>query len=188
MLSITVSKEIIEGCQSNNRSSQEDLYKLCYSEFMKICLRYTETYDDAANVLHDAFIKILTKMNAVKNTSDAVGWMKRIVVNTCIDHLRLKKNLNQVSMEGIELPSEQNEENNFVVDENALLGLIRNLPKTQAAVFNLFVMENYSHTKISELLNISVANSKWHLFDARKILKEKVSLILKQNEEANGSR
>ena len=187
MLSLSVSKEIIEGCRRNERSSQEALYKLCYSEFMKICLRYTETYDDAANVLHDAFIKILTKMNAVKNTSDAVGWMKRIVVNTCIDHIRLKKNLNQVSMEGLELPNEPVEDH-FVVDENTLLAMIRSLPQSQAAVFNLFVMENHSHNQISEMLNITVANSKWHLFDARKILKEKVSLFLKQNEKANGSR
>ena len=178
---IIIPSNIIEGCRQGLRSAQESLYKLCYADFMKVCLRYADSYDDAANILHDAFIKILTKMDSFKNSGDMVGWMRRIVINTNIDYIRAKKDQTHTSFDNIAEIAEENEEEGFVIDENSLLTIIRSLPPKQAAVFNLFVMESFSHDKIAEALDMTVASSKWHLFEARRILKEKVGSFLNQN-------
>lgn len=178
---ITIPNHIIEACKLGQRSAQETLYKMCYADFMRVCLRYAECYDDAANILHDAFIKILTKMDSYKNSGDFVGWMRRIVINTNIDYIRSRKDQTHVSVESIAELAEDDDATDFVVDEKSLLKIIRSLPVKQAAVFNLFVMENYSHERIAEALDMTVASSKWHLFEARRILKDKVSAYLNQN-------
>ena len=176
MLDIKIEKEIIEGCKQKQLNAQETLYKVCYPIFMKICLRYA-AYDDAANILQDAFIKILTKIDTYSEIGDVVGWMKRIVINTCVDFIKTEKKRNNVQLENISDIAENNDEQEYVLDENHLLKIIRQLPKKHALVFNLFVMENYSHQEIANTLNITIASSKWYLHKARKILQKKVSQL-----------
>ncbi len=179
MLNIEIDKDIINGCQLHQQQAQECLYKLCYTDFMRICLRYTHSYEDASNILHDSFIKIFTKIATFSGSGDIVGWMKRIVVNTCIDYNRAKKQEGMVSIDTIpDVAGEDDEETKFVVDEKQLLIFIRQLPILHAEVFNLFVMEDYSHEEIGGLLGISVATSKWYLFSARKVLREKIFKLI----------
>lgn len=173
MLDIIIEKEIVEGCRQKQQHAQETLYKACYPAFMKICLRYA-SYDDAANILHDAFIKILTKIDSYNNSGDIVGWMRRIVLNTCIDFTKTIKSKSDVLLENITDVAEE-EEQKFVADEKSLLKLVRELPEKHSLVFNLFVFDEYAHQQIAETLNITVASSKWYLFEARKILQKKVS-------------
>jgi len=180
MINIIIEKEIVEGCKQKQQHAQEALYKSCYPAFMKICLRYAD-YDDAANILHDAFIKILTKIDSYTGEGDIVGWMRRTVVNTCIDFTRTQKRKSDVLMENIPDVMQEEEEKKFVADEHAILKLIRELPEKHGLVFNLFVMDEFTHQQIAEKLKITVASSKWYLFEARKILQEKVS-VLKLND------
>ncbi|MGL4597835.1 MAG: RNA polymerase sigma factor [Bacteroidia bacterium] len=175
MLKIELSHTLIDGFKRQEKEAQETVYKLCYAEFMKVALRYTHSYDDAADLLHDAFIRIFTKVNSFQGSGDLVGWMKRILVNAAIDHCRLKQARPQIELEDAEEAiQKQQEEKQYIADEHQLLRLIRNLPKQQVLVFNLYVMEAYSHQEIADALAISVANSKWLLFSARKTLKEKI--------------
>lgn len=176
MLQITIENDIVEGCKQKQQHAQEALYKTCYPAFMKICLRYA-AYDDAANILHDAFFKILTKIDSYTGSGDIAGWMRRIVVNTCIDFTRTKKSNSEVGIENIPDVAEDYEEQKYVVDENQLLNMIRQLPEKHALVFNLFVMEEYSHQEIADSLAITVASSKWYLFESRKMLQEKISKL-----------
>jgi RNA polymerase sigma-70 factor, ECF subfamily len=167
---------VIEGCRKGESKAQQELFRYCYPVFMKICLRYTKSYDDAANVLQDAFVKIFTRLNSYNERGDFVGWMKRIVVNTAIDHVRKRKKEMQVRIEQWpDIRSEEDEEPDFIVDEKQLLSMIRSLPDMQSTVFNLFVMENYSHHQIGEALGINIGQSKWYLHDARKMLREKIN-------------
>jgi RNA polymerase sigma-70 factor, ECF subfamily len=180
VIQIQIDKEIIEGCLKRQPQAQEALYRSCYKVFMKICMRYTDSYDDAANVLQEAFIKIFMRIEAYKGTGDFVGWMKRIVVNTAIDYVRKEKTQGHISMPEVPdvMENETQDEEKYVIDEKQLLQLIRELPKMQAIVFNLFVMEDYSHQEIADQLNITVALSKWYLFDARKILQKKLAVYV----------
>jgi RNA polymerase sigma-70 factor (ECF subfamily) len=184
MLNIHIDQETINNCKRKQQQAQGAVYKLCYPDFMKICLRYTDSYEDAANVLHDAFIKIFTRIDTYTGTGDFVGWMRRIIVNTSIDYSRSKKLKNNISMDNIPDIAEEQEEQGFVVDEKHLLELIRELPQKHSLVFNLFVMENYSHDEIAKALDITVASSKWYLFCARKTLQEKVSKLIKSEQQA----
>lgn len=179
MLNITIAPELINNCKLKQSQAQATVYRMCYADFMRICLRYTGSYEDAANVLHDAFIKIFTKIETYTGSGDFVGWMRRIIVNTGIDFSRSKKEMSNVPIESIPDMAEEQEETKFVVDEKHLLKLIRELPKKHALVFNLFIMEEYSHEEIAKMIDITVASSKWYLFSARKTLKEQVSKLLK---------
>lgn len=177
MLAIQLDREVVDACLNGQAQAQELLYRTCYPAFMKICLRYTESYDDAANVLQEAFIKIFMKIGDYKGSGDFIGWMRRIVVNTAIDHVRREKLKGHQSIQNVpEIPDTAEDEfNKYVIDEKQLLKLIRELPKMQSLVFNLFVLEDYSHQMIADELSIKVSQSKWYLFDARKILQKKLA-------------
>jgi RNA polymerase sigma-70 factor (ECF subfamily) len=120
------------------------------------------------------------KIETYKGSGDIVGWMRRIVVNSAIDHTRKEKQSTLVSMPDVPDQAETNEtnESKYVIDEKQLLVLIRELPKMQSLVFNLFVMEDYSHQEIADQLSITVALSKWYLFDARKMLQKKLAVYV----------
>jgi RNA polymerase sigma factor (sigma-70 family) len=174
-----IPKEWIEGCLQNIPASQEAVYKACYVPFMKICLRYTRDYDEAANVLHDAFIKIFTKLGEFAGKGAIEGWMRRIVVHTAIDHVRKQKLHPIVSLHAShDVREEQEDQQKYIVDEQQVLQHIHQLPQMHALVFNLFVMDNNSHQEIADQLQISVASSKWYLFEARKILQQKLAIYI----------
>lgn len=176
MKELVVSQELIDGCLKRLPDAQETLYKLVYPGFMKICLRYTNNYDDAANILQDAFIKIFTRIDTFSQRGVFYGWMKRIVVNTAVDHVRNKKQQVILTLEQVpELADEEKTSDAWFVDEKQLINTIGELPTMQLLVFNLFVMDNCSHQEIADRLSISVASSKWFLFDARKILQKKLA-------------
>ena len=99
MLNITVATEIINNCKLKQPQAQEALYKLCYADFMKICLRYATSHDDASEILQDSWIKIFTKLDTYNNNGNFVGWMRRIIVNTAIDYTRVKKKDTNVDIE-----------------------------------------------------------------------------------------
>jgi RNA polymerase sigma factor (sigma-70 family) len=175
MLKIELSKPVIDGFKRQDKEAQETVYKLCYATFMKVALRYTKSYDDAADLLHDVFIRIFSKVGSYTGSGDLVGWMKRILINAAIDYCRLKQTRPHVELDGAaEEVNRFNQEKEYVADEHQLIVLIRSLPEQQVLVFNLYVMESYSHQEIADALAISVANSKWLLFSARKTLKEKI--------------
>src|SRR6185295_1354722 len=133
-------------------------------------------HDDSAaeEILNDSFYKILTRLDQYNFQGAFEGWIRRIVINTLTDHLR--KNI-----KGMGVNKEVQPEDAYVSSESVeklshkeLLKLVQSLPDAQRTVFNLFVFENYSHKEIAQLLNLNENNSRWHLNDARKRLKEKI--------------
>ncbi len=130
----------------------------------------------AQEVLNDAFFKIFTKLDQYSFQGAFEGWIRRIVVNTLMDHLRRNikndQNFKEVQPEDAYVNSEGVEKMSY----KELLVLVNSLPDLQRAVFNLFVFENYSHKEIATFLDINENNSRWHLNDARRRLKEKLIL------------
>ncbi len=177
-------KVLIEGCLNNDRRSQEELFKLYYGKMLGVCMRYSNDRDSAEEVLQEGFIKIFEKLERFDYKGSFEGWIRRIMANTAIDHIRKSKKDPILSDNdedfklGSENPVVAKEELEFVgIKAEIALDAIRNLSPAYRAVFNLYVMEEYTHKEIAEILNISEGTSKSNLSKAKlnlqKILKEK---------------
>lgn len=172
---------LIRDCIAQNRAAQQRLYDMFAPGAYGVIKRYFYSDEAAAQeILNDSFYKVLTKLEMYSFQGAFEGWIRRIVVNTITDYLRK-------SLKPEQQHKEVQAEDAFVASESVekmshkeLLNLIQTLPDGQRGVFNLFVMENYSHKEIAALLNITENNSRWYLNDARRRLKEKISFINKQ--------
>jgi len=178
-------EEIIEGCRHGNMAVQKLLYKRYYSLFMVMCLRYVMVREDAEEVLNNAFLRIFKYINKFNNTGSFEGWMKRIVVNCCLDFVKRSQqqqgkifSLHTEYNDGYALgavvgPAETNlTEEKY--DKAYLLGLLQNLPDNARLVFNLYVFEEYNHREIGEALNMAERTSQAHLAKARQLLMEQL--------------
>jgi RNA polymerase sigma-70 factor (ECF subfamily) len=181
-------KELISGCIKNDRRSQEELFKLFYGKMLGVCMRYARDRDTAEEMLQEGFIKIFDKLEAFDYKGSFEGWMRRIVSNTAIDNIRKSKknplltdNDEDFKLGGSD-PMVENEELQFVgLKAEIALEAIQNLSPAYRAVFNLYVMEEYTHKEIAEILGISEGTSKSNLSKAKmnlqRTLKEKFEKI-----------
>lgn len=175
-------KGIIEGCMRNERRSQEELFKLFYGKMMAVCMRYNSDKDTAQEVLQEGFIKIFDKLNLYDFKGSFEGWIRRIVANTAIDHIRKSKkdpilsdNDNDFVL-GTENPMVEREESDLMELKGELaMEAIQQLSPAYRTVFNLYVIEDYSHREIAELLGISEGTSKSNLAKAKANLQRIVS-------------
>lgn len=169
-------QELIQQCKENNLQAQAKVYQLFSGKLFALSLKYSRNRMDAEDVLQDSFIQIFQKIHQYKNKGSFEGWLKRIVINTALQKYREKSPLQLVK-------EEQNIENKedlvLNVDEEKidisdLLLLIQELPDRYRLVFNLYVLDNFSHKEIAQMLEISEGTSKSNLSRARLILKKKV--------------
>jgi len=181
-------QEIIAGCRKKNRALQEHLYKTYYSVFLKVCARYAKDMQDAEQLLNDGFLKIFNEVSGFKDKGSFAGWMRRIMVNTCLDYLRSNYLKTTMVMHVNSIPVE--ESNASVSNEGLehiefkeLVSIIQSLPAMTRTVFNLFVFDGYNHSEISKQLEISEGTSHWHVHQARSILQKKI----KNNDSLNVS-
>ena len=137
-----------------------------------ICLKYSNNKQEAEDNLHDSFLKIFDSAKQFKGTGSFEGWLKRIAVNTCLQKFRNQHFLSVATDEIPEIVEVEVNESNITVDY--LLSVIKDLPERYGLVFSLFVLDNYSHKEISELLKITVGTSKSNLSRARLLLKERI--------------
>ena len=176
-----IDKELIAACRREERKAQNELHRLCYGFLMGICLRYEKNKDDAAALLNLAFFKILTRLDQYKDNVPFEAWAKRVTINTLIDEFR-KKNKDQHQFvesfdHSLPLSFMDFNEADQRFDAEDLERMIRDLPEMSQKVFNLYIVDGYNHKEIGEMLHISEGTSKWHLFTARKTLKETILQI-----------
>lgn len=181
-------QEILKGCRNRDRAIQEYLYKKYYSLFLKICARYAKDMEDAEQLLNDGFLRIFTRIDSYERTGSFEGWMKRIVINTCLDYLRSSYLKNSMKMNfNMSVVAEQNTavKNAAIerMDFRELLNHIQTLPVMTKTVFNLFVFEGYAHTEIAKMLEISEGTSYWHVHQARKLLQKKINPVDVNNKD-----
>ncbi len=171
---------LIRDCIAENRSAQQKMYDLFAPAAYGTIKRYFYNDEAAAQeILNDAFYKVLTKLKLYSFQGAFEGWIRRIVVNTITDYLRKSLKPEQQHKEVQPEDAFVNSVSVEKLSHKELLNLIQTLPDGQRGVFNLFVMESYSHKEISVLLNITENNSRWYLNDARRRLKEKINFINK---------
>ncbi|MBI1838073.1 MAG: RNA polymerase sigma factor [Flavobacteriia bacterium] len=179
-----ISPEILEACLREDRKAMKQLYEYCFKLLMPVCFRYHSNEEEARSSLNLGFMKIIKGLeNILKEEINFDAWSKRVMVNTLIDEYRKNKTYNthiQSKETERELDyhasSTSNDGESAIGYEN-ILKLIKDLPVISGKVFNLYVIEGYSHREIGELLEMSEGTSKWHLSTARKLLREKLEKL-----------
>jgi RNA polymerase sigma-70 factor (ECF subfamily) len=179
-------QEIINGCRKKDRIYQEYLYKNWYSMFLKVCARYARDMEDAEQLLNDGFLRIFTHIDTFGGSGSFEGWMRRIMVNTCLDYLKSKylKTSMRMEINADKVEATAGSISNSGLDKmefKELVGMMQNLPAVTRTVFNLFVFEGYSHKQIGTLLDISEGTSSWHVHQARKLLQKKFQELNVEN-------
>ena len=166
---------LIKGCKENDRKAQERLYTLFYEAMTLLCLRYTKNVQDALEVLNNGFLKVFKKIDQYDPARAALStWIRTIMVNSAIDFIRTQKPSYTSLTDHEEEAAAVENEAVSKMDAEELLTLIRNLPTTTKLVFNLYIMEGYSHGEIASMLGVNEGTSRWHLSEARKILKRHI--------------
>lgn len=176
-------KSILDGCLKKRRNSQRKLYEHFYGYALNICLRYAGNREDAVEILNDSFLKVFSHLDRYDPEQAFKSWLRRIVVNTAIDHHRKNHRYNaNTDLETVEMAEE---ESYPTLNPNEdILPLIQQLSPQYRTVFNLYVMEGYDHKEIAETLNITVNTSRSNLMRAKLRLKE---LLQQQYDQQKGS-
>ena len=179
-----IDSTILKACASNDRRAQKQLYEYCFKFLMPVCLRYHSNEEDARSSLNLAFLKIIKSLSDTDLDSlNFNAWSKRITTNTLIDEYRKSKNhtthyITKETERELDVfggNTQNDAESDFGCE--AIFKLLKQIPEISAQVFNLYVIDGYSHREISNLLNMSEGTSKWHLSTARKLLREKLEKI-----------
>jgi RNA polymerase sigma factor (sigma-70 family) len=165
-------EQIIYNCQRNDSAAQEQLYKLLAPKLFGVCLKYSRNYVEAEDNLQDGFILIFEKINKFEFKGSFEGWAKRVVINNILQRYRTE-GIFEIIHENIpDSPEIEVEEETVSMDY--LVSIIQQLPDRYRLVFNLYVIDDYSHKEIAEMLKITIGTSKSNLARARMILKEKI--------------
>lgn len=171
--------KILEGCRLNKRTSQKDLYQNYYSYVMSIALRYCSNDNNAVEMTNDTFLKIFKDINRfapryLNTIASFTGWVKRVAIHACIDHLRKYNKSTIITSIDIEQSESadtgENPEN--ILQHKEIVKCIQQLSRAYRNVFNLYVIEGFSHAEIAERLNISEGASKSNLHKAKQNLQE----------------
>jgi len=175
---MNIRPQLISLCIKQDRKAEYQLYKESYSFLMGICLRYAKDKDTASEILNMGFMKILSNLSSYKPEIPFSAWIRRIMINTLIDEYRKnKKERERVTyVENYYESADFSEVNEALtkISYAQILSEINKLPLATKKVFNLFVIDGYSHKEIGEMLEISEGTSKWHLNAARQKLKEQL--------------
>lgn len=171
-ISITIEneKDFLKACIAGEEWAQRALYEKYYAEMYKVCLRYAKSDMEALDILHDGFIKVFRYIAKYKEGTSLTAWIKRIMINTSIDHYRKESRRRTEDIDQAYSVSSMDPNAIDVINEKEVLKALQQLPPSYRAVFNLYVIEGYSHKEIGEQLNITDSTSRSHLVKARKKL------------------
>lgn len=175
--------QLIQRCKKQDIKAQEQLYRLYSRTLFAVSLKYSTNRQQAEDNLQDAFMMIFKKISQYKDSGSFEGWLKRIVINTALQKYRKQAVFELIREDQIKEPEIEIDEDAVSVDY--LLSLIHELPDRYRQVFNLYVLDGFSHREVAQMLNISQGTSKSNLARARIILKNK--LESSQQKPAAGS-
>ena len=168
--------ELIKKARKGNREAQNEIYKRFSPTMLGLCRSYVRDIHYAEDVMITGFFKVFKNLNSFKGEGSFEGWIRKIMVRQCIDHLR-KKSPEQFhdpeSLNSAELTSGGDLPDSLEVE--ALQNLIDEMPDGYRTVFLLYAVEGYSHKEIATQLEISESTSKTQLFKARKLLQQKLA-------------
>ncbi len=167
--------EILQACRRGDRKAQKQLYDRLAPKMMAVCLRYMGTRDDAEDILQEGFITLFSRLDSYSGEGSFEGWARKIFVNTALMNLRKKDALKM--SEDLETAWNVSSDGVSQIQSagyHELLKLIAGLPTGYRTVFNLFVVEGYSHKEIAQALGITEATSRSQLQRARVMLQDRI--------------
>lgn len=170
---ISTHRDIVEECKRGNRQAQFELYRLYAKGMYNICLRMVGREGDAEDLLQNSFIDVFTKLHTFRYQSSIGAWIKRIVVNNCINFLKRKRIYFEDLKHTYEYElSTQEDDPGGKVNVEAIKNALFQLPDGYRVVFSLYSLEGYDHKEIAQILNVTEATSKSQYSRAKKKLKE----------------
>ena len=179
---------IFQGCLKNQAAAQRELYNRYSPKMLAVCYRFAHNREDAEDMLQEGFIKIFSQIHTFQNKGAFEGWVRRIVVHTCINHLKKNKRFNEsvdiIYASGIQIREESIPS---IVQAKQVVECIRILPIGYRTVLNLYAIEGYSHKEIGEMLEIEESTSRSQYTRARQMLEDilvKKKIIHKQKQKA----
>lgn len=169
-------QHLVKACLKGDRRAQRNLYEQYKQLLFRLCLRYARDQQEAEDFLHESFITIFRDLSQYKGNGALGGWLRRVTINTALQQLRKQKRLLYPDMDLSQLPETSEEEKlPPLYNMEELIHHIQQLPAGYRAVFNLFVVEQYSHKEIALNLNISVGSSKSQLSKAKAMLRRRMT-------------
>jgi RNA polymerase sigma-70 factor (ECF subfamily) len=177
--------QLIEGCITGNRQSQNRLYNLLSPKMFVVCLRYSKNHEEAEEILQEGFIKVFGFIHQYKFTGSFEGWVRKIMVNCALQKYRSKRQMHAiVNIDTTAVEQIGNEDIISRIGTKELLKIVQQLSPAYRTIFNLYVFEGMKHREIAEHLGISEGTSKSNLSDARAFLQKAVTnsiQLAKQN-------
>jgi RNA polymerase sigma-70 factor (ECF subfamily) len=176
--------DLIAGCIRGDRKMQYELYQRYSPKMFGVCLRYAGNTEEAEDVLQEGFIKIFKKIDSFRSEGSFEGWIRRIFVNTAIEHFRRKSYLQPITER-----EESTVEGKYVsvldsLAEKDIIKLVQQLSPGYRTVFNMYVVEGYTHKQIADILGISEGTSKSQLSRAKIILQDLVNKHIEKYKKA----
>jgi RNA polymerase sigma factor (sigma-70 family) len=173
----SLEKHLIQEAKNGDRKSIELLYKQFYGYAMSIALRYSNSREEACEIINDSFMKAFDKLEHYDSQNSFKGWLRRILINTSIDYYR--KNIKHTAVMDIEKADAETLEADVIdrLSAEDILGILRGLPEILRIIFNMYEIEGYSHNEISEQLGIPSSTSRTYLARAKRKLREKIHVL-----------
>lgn len=168
-------EQLIQDCQDNNIKAQEQLYRLFASKLFAVCLKYSRNRADAEDNLQDGFLIIFKKIGQYQFKGSFEGWAKRVMINNVLQKYR-HEGVVELVHENIPDTDEEFEIEDDSITMDFLVTIIQELPERYRMVFNLYVIDGFSHKEIAEMMGITIGTTKSNLARARMILKEKIEV------------
>jgi len=164
---------ILKGCLQNDPTAQRELYNRYSPKMLSVCYRFAHNREDAEDMLQEGFIKIFSQMHTFGNRGAFEGWVRRIIVHTCINILKKNKKFNE-SVDIIHATSVQVREENVpsIIQAKQIVECIRMLPVGYRTVLNLYAIEGYSHREIGTMLDIEESTSRSQYTRAKAMLED----------------
>ncbi|RYY98798.1 MAG: sigma-70 family RNA polymerase sigma factor [Chitinophagaceae bacterium] len=176
---------LLQGCVRNNPSAQKELYYRFSSKMLGVCYRYAHNREDAEDMLQEGFIKVFSQIRSFESRGSLEGWVRRIMVHTCINILKKNKKFNE-SVDLIHATSLQVREDSIpsIMQAKEVVECIRLLPIGYRTVLNLYAIEGFSHREIAEMLDIEESTSRSQYTRAKSMLEDilrKKNILLPRN-------
>ncbi|MCF8332217.1 MAG: sigma-70 family RNA polymerase sigma factor [Bacteroidales bacterium] len=168
-------KELIKQCKAKDKKAEEQLYERYAPKMWGVCMRFAKNRMGAEDIMQEGFVKVFAKLDQYNDQGSFEGWIRKTIINTAINHY--KKNINYNKELDLDEVTIKNQIEPRVIDQltvNELMEVIRELPEGYRLVFNLFVLEGYSHKEIADNLDITENTSKSQLSRARNVLQQQI--------------
>jgi RNA polymerase sigma factor (sigma-70 family) len=171
--------EIVKGCIENNNIAQQELYTRYGAKMLAVCYRYAKNRDDAEDMLQEAFIKIFTQIKQFRGDGSIEGWIRKIIIHTCINNIKKNKKFNDsVDLMYAKSLQSKNDDVPSIMQAKQIIDCIRLLPLGYRTVLNLFAIEGLSHKEIGQMLDIEESTSRSQYTRAKVMLQ---NLLIKKN-------